>query len=53
MFLDILGALLVASHIVTVAIIVLWFGLGKPRSRKEFWRRFKGEFLSLTPPSQR
>lgn len=44
-----LGLALVASHIVTVGLIVLWFGLGKPKSAAEFWKRFRKEFLSLTP----
>jgi plastocyanin domain-containing protein len=49
MFLDILAVLLALSHVATIALIVLWFALRKPRSRKEFWRRFKAEFLSLSP----
>lgn len=49
MFEMVLGIVLVASHVVTVGVIVLWFGLGKPGSRAEFWRRFKREFLSLSP----
>jgi hypothetical protein len=44
-----LGLLLVASHVVTIGLIVLWFGLNKPSSAAEFWRRFKREFLSHSP----
>lgn len=52
MSLKVLAALLAISHMVTVALTVLWFGLGKPKSRKEFWRSFKREFLSLSPQSR-
>jgi hypothetical protein len=46
---DIFVLLLAASHVVTVALLVLWIGLKKPTSFREFWRRFHNEFLSLTP----
>lgn len=49
MFLEALAVLLALSHVATIATIVLWLGLGKPRSRREFWVRFKREFLSLSP----
>jgi hypothetical protein len=49
MFVKVLAIALALSHIVTIGLIVLWFGLGKPRSRAEFWRRFKREFLTLPP----
>jgi hypothetical protein len=49
MTLMVLGLLLAASHVVTIALIVLWFGLKKPGSAAEFWRRFKREFLSFSP----
>lgn len=47
MFIDVLGAVFAASHVVTIALIILWLGLGKPKSRKEFWTRCKREFRSL------
>ena len=49
MSLKVLGFLLAGSHVVTIALIVLWFGLNKPGSATEFWRRFKREFLSFSP----
>jgi hypothetical protein len=49
MFVEILGLFLVLTHVVTVGVIVMWFGLGKPRTPAEFWRRFKREFLSFSP----
>lgn len=52
MFVEVLAVLLAASHVATIALIILWFGLGKPKSRKEFWTRFKDEFLSFSPRSR-
>jgi len=49
MSLKVLGLILATSHVLTIALIVLWFGLKKPSSAAEFWRRFKREFLSLSP----
>ena len=49
MFVEILAVALALSHVLTIGLIVLWFGLRKPRSRVEFWRRFKREFLSFSP----
>ncbi len=37
------------SHVLTVALLVLWIGLKRPSSVAEFWRRFKREFLSFSP----
>lgn len=51
MLFDVFVVLLAASHVITVALIVLWIGLRRPRSMSEFWQRFKREFLSLTPPA--
>ena len=53
MFVEVLAVLLALSHVATIAALVLWFGLGKPKSRKDFWLRFKGEFFSLTPQARR
>ena len=49
MFVKVVAVALVLSHVVTIGLIILWFGLGKPHSGVEFWRRFKREFLSLSP----
>jgi len=49
MFVKVLAVSLALSHVVTIGLIILWFGLGKPRNAAEFWRRFKREFLSLSP----
>ncbi len=51
MVLEILGLLLALSHVATIALILVWFGLDKPKTRAEFWRRFKREFFSLSPRS--
>lgn len=53
MTLEIVGFLLVLTHVATVALLVLWFGLKKPTTFAEFWRRFKREFLSISPGSRR
>lgn len=49
MFIKVLAVVLALSHVATIGLIVLWFGLRKPRNRAEFWRRFKREFLSFSP----
>jgi hypothetical protein len=49
MFVKVLAVALALSHVVTIGVIILWFGLGKPGSRAAFWRRFKREFLSFSP----
>jgi len=47
MALDIIGFILVFTHILTVGIIILWFGLGKPKSAAQFWNRFKEQMLGI------
>jgi hypothetical protein len=47
MWLDMIGVVILASHFVAIGGIVLWFGLGKPTSRHEFWLRFKKSFFSF------
>jgi hypothetical protein len=47
MTLDIIGIILVSSHIVTVAVILLWFGLDKPKSMAQFRIRFKKRVLGI------
>lgn len=42
--------LLALSHVVTIALIVLWFSLEKPNTRAEAWKRFKHVYLNLSPP---
>ena len=42
---EILGALLVASHILTVTLIILWFGLDKPKNFAAFRQRFRQAFF--------
>ena len=47
MALDIIGFILVSSHVLTVALIILWFGLGKPKSMAQFRTRFKEQMLGI------
>lgn len=51
MFLEIGGAIILTAHFLVIAFFILWFGLRKPTSAAEFWRRFRRAFLSLGPQS--
>lgn len=46
---EIIGIVIVASHLVVIGTIVLWFGLRKPSTVAEFRRRFMREFFSISP----
>jgi len=48
MFIDVLAVLLALSHVVTIGLILMWLGLKRPKSRKEFWARLKHELSSLS-----
>ncbi len=45
-----LAILLALSHVVTIALIILWFSLNKPTTWVTAWKRFKRVYLSLSPP---
>ena len=47
MTLEIIGFVMVASHITVIALIILWFGCGKPKSAAQFWAVFKEQFLGI------
>jgi hypothetical protein len=47
MALDIIGFILVSTHIVTIGIIILWFGLGKPKTMAKFRSSFKHRVLGM------
>jgi hypothetical protein len=51
MALDIIGFVLVSTHIITIGIIVLWFGLGKPKTMAKFRTSFKQHVLGIKTPS--
>jgi|GEM_PF-3334098 hypothetical protein len=53
MVVEVAGVLSVLAHIVMVMSLLVWFGLGMPKTKKDFWARFKNEFLSLTPKPQK
>lgn len=53
MVLEVAGLLAVLLHVAMVVVLLVWFGLGMPKSRKDFWLRFKNEFLSLKPHPQK
>jgi hypothetical protein len=52
MALEIIGFILASSHVLTVAILLLWFGLGKPTSRAQFTNRFKEQMLGIKTPKR-
>jgi hypothetical protein len=45
MVLEIVGIVIVISHVILIGTIILWFGLGNPTSAKQFRVRFKAQFL--------
>ena len=47
MALEVIGFLIVVTHLMVVAAFILWFGLRKPTTGTEFWMRFKAEFLGI------
>ncbi len=51
MALDIIGFILVSTHILTVGVIILWFGLGKPKTAAKFRSAFKQHVLGMKNPT--
>jgi hypothetical protein len=47
MALDIIGFILLSTHIVAVGIIILWVGLGKPKTVARFRRSLRHEVLEM------
>lgn len=47
MALEITGIILAASHLLTIGLLILWFGLGKPKSVAQFWSRFKQDLFGV------
>ncbi|GGG96831.1 hypothetical protein [Silvibacterium dinghuense] len=45
MALEIVGALIVLSHLMVMGMLILWFGLRKPTSMEQFRTRFRQQFL--------
>jgi hypothetical protein len=45
MVLEIVGIVIVISHVILIGTIILWFRLGNPTSAKQFRVRFKAQFL--------
>jgi plastocyanin domain-containing protein len=46
-----IGIAVVALHIIVIGTIVVWFALGKPKTRTEFRTRFLREFFGIHPRS--
>ncbi|MFT4113037.1 hypothetical protein [Silvibacterium sp.] len=47
MALEIVGALIVLSHLMVMGALILWFGLRKPTTMEQFRTRFKQQFLGI------
>lgn len=47
MALDVIGFVIVLSHLAVIGCILLWFGLGKPTSWQKFKTLFKRQFLGI------
>ena len=47
MAIEIIGIVLVATHILAIALIILWFGLGIPKSMAQFRVVFKKQVLGI------
>ncbi|HTW45253.1 MAG TPA: hypothetical protein VMD58_06875 [Acidobacteriaceae bacterium] len=50
MFLDVVGGIIVATHVIVISMIVLWFASGKPKSWAQFWAVFKEQMLGIKTP---
>jgi len=46
-FMDIVGAVIVATHLMVIAFFVLWFGFGKPKSVAQFRTIFKEQVFGI------
>ena len=46
---EVIGLLIVLSHFVVIGAIVLWFGLGKPKTAQKFRSEFKKQFFGIRP----
>lgn len=49
MALDIIGLIIVITHVITVGTILLWIGLGKPKTMEKFRAVFKEQVLGIRP----
>jgi hypothetical protein len=47
MVMEVVGLVIVVSHVMAMGFLILWFGLGKPTSAEQFWTRFKREFFGV------
>lgn len=47
MALEVIGLIVVACHITAIALIILWFASGKPKSRAQFWAVIKEQLFGI------
>ena len=50
--LEVVGSVILATHIIALILLVLWFGLRKPNSAAEFWSRFKAAMRGRPLPER-
>ncbi len=50
---EIIGVILATSHVLTIALIILWFGLNQPRTFALFRQRFREAFFPARTRSPR
>lgn len=46
---EIIAALIFATHIAAVGVLVMWFSSGCPSSMSVFWGQMKGHLATLLP----
>jgi hypothetical protein len=52
MVMEVIGFLIVITHLILVATIILWFGLGKPTTMAKFVAQFKLQFFGIGRPAK-
>ncbi|MBT9330899.1 hypothetical protein [Paracidobacterium acidisoli] len=51
MAMEIIGLIIVVSHLMVMGALILWFGLGKPTTAAKFRQRFRAQFFGRSPRS--
>ncbi len=51
--LEVVGSVILATHIIALILLVLWFGLGKPSTLGDFWARFKAGMQGRPLPQRK
>ena len=51
--LEVVGSVILATHIIALILLVLWFGLHKPSSLGEFWARLQAGMRGQPLPQRK